>query len=819
MTPNSKKKKAIHDSFFQEAWQDWDLERLINDLGIAGSSKEQCTLRSLLLGLPPKQAANKTGLQDDVMRGYYSNLYRLIENWTGADKVGLQSAALVLEKAGYRKNNISTHNENLVSPSKGKKETPNFISCLEQNQEIHQPPTEHEFIGRERDLTELESLTGKYKIVLIKAGAGVGKSTLAGFFLEKYFQRKPIEINLAISVDDNIPADQKLPSILKDLNQETYNSFDLNLACLKKRLLDKSQPPVAFLINNLESALDNNFRFLEKLSGYEALLEVLSDRNAYSFTLITSRLSLNAPRVKFYEYQLEGLDITAWQQYFQDYENVENSEALKEMRSAYNGNAKVMELLHRKIKRRFDGDIEYYWSLYENTLLDLTLETLISEEMNWLRNNQPDAYKLLCRMGCYRYQDVKTVPHKGMTELLWELDEPNKNRIVDYLSETSLIEHKKEYYLHPMIREAALLRLKEDPMDFKSANIKAAKMWTDIVKSIENTDDAFKAFEAYHHYCAAEEYQLAGDIIVRKRDNKWEPQEPLGTSMYRLGILGDLKTAVNKVIEYIDKSYNLSRIYNILGDVCWLIGNIKEAIISHEKSKEIAIALNLKGLEDVALKGLEAVAFFNIGLCYIELWEIELAMENFKKCIHLSRNKSYEYYTYTIDSYYCLSFLNSELGFKEESIDFANKALKEIHLLDKNTWSRGYSRLFLGKTFLKLGDQKESYKMYNEAQVYAEESHYSQVKANALHGFALIERKKKDFEKAIPLHYEAIKILKEIGANPDLAEAYFQLGLTYQAREEHEQVEKYKLKALKLFDQMEAEKQKDRVNKAFGENI
>ena len=43
--------------------------------------------------------------------------------------------------------------------------------------------------------------------------------------------------------------------------------------------------------------------------------------------------------------------------------------------------------------------------------------------------------------------------------------------------------------------------------------------------------------------------------------------------------------------------------------------------------------------------------------------------------------------------------------------------------------------------------------------------------------------------------------------------------LTYQIMGEHDQAEEYKTKALELFAQMEAPKQIERVNKAFGGNI
>ena len=121
-----------------------------------------------------------------------------------------------------------------------------------------------------------------------------------------------------------------------------------------------------------------------------------------------------------------------------------------QMRDAYNGNAKVMDILHSAIKNRFDGNIRAYWNRYKDALLaDTELETLISVEMDWLRDNQPDAYKLLCRMGCYRYQDVKTVPFEGLICLLWDIPESRQVGVVDYLSKTSMIEVKSEYYLHP----------------------------------------------------------------------------------------------------------------------------------------------------------------------------------------------------------------------------------------------------------------------------------------------------------------------------------------------------------------------------------
>ncbi|MEI6332812.1 MAG: ATP-binding protein [Pseudanabaena sp. ELA645] len=312
-----------------------------------------------------------------------------------------------------------------------------------------------EFIGRDRDLTNLANLSRQAKIVLIKAGAGVGKSTLAREFLQTRF-KKVIRIEMGLESGNVTPAEEKVSQILrKDFDEEPSRDFGINLDILGEKLADRANP-IGVLIDNLEPALDENYRFREKLRGYDALLSVLGDRDVFSFTLITSRRSLITPRAKIHEYSLEGLDISTWRQYFHDCENGADSEALLQMCVAYNGNAKVMGILHGAIKNRFDGNIGAYWNRYKDALLaDSELETLISVEMDWLRDNQPDAYKLLCRMGCYRYQDVKTVPFEGLICLLWDVPESKQAWVVDYLSKSSLLEVKGgEYYLHPAVRES-----------------------------------------------------------------------------------------------------------------------------------------------------------------------------------------------------------------------------------------------------------------------------------------------------------------------------------------------------------------------------
>jgi tetratricopeptide (TPR) repeat protein len=105
--------------------------------------------------------------------------------------------------------------------------------------------------------------------------------------------------------------------------------------------------------------------------------------------------------------------------------------------------------------------------------------------------------------------------------------------------------------------------------------------------------------------------------------------------------------------------------------------------------------------------------------------------------------------------------------------------------------------------------------MFRQAFAFAEESHYTQVKGKALDGLAQLYRINEEFETALSHHAEAIELLDKIGAKCDLAEAYYQLGLTYQKMSETEKIQENFDKAIQLFNEMEAPKQVEKVRRAM----
>jgi tetratricopeptide (TPR) repeat protein len=323
-------------------------------------------------------------------------------------------------------------------------------------------------------------------------------------------------------------------------------------------------------------------------------------------------------------YLLEGLDVEAWQEFFNNRNLQTDTPALSAMHKAYGGNAKAMEILSSAILQDYDGNLEAYWQAYQEYLLiERDLEDLVACQFNRLQQLDSDAYNLLCRMGCYRYQDVLTVPEEGLFCMLWDVPEAQRRRVVKSLRDRSLVEFcNGEYWLHPLIRAEAIARLKAS-QDWETANYKAAEFWTESVETVETIEDALRGLEAYYHYVGIHDFESACSVILKHRDNKWGAYETLGRSFYRLGLF-------NKMIDSIDLLLNLdhsrnksywSELYNVLGSMYWLTGKLHEAIQYYEAGYQIAI--------DFKLDLFRLISLLNISLCKLDLWEIEEALKYF----------------------------------------------------------------------------------------------------------------------------------------------------------------------------------------------
>ena len=676
------------------------------------------------------------------------------------------------------------------------------------------------FVGRSSAITDLTRLvqSGATAIVILGEG-GIGKTTLA----QHYFKQNEFDIVLecwmAKQTQNIISAEGIVQEWLRQhFGEEPACDFQAALTQLQRCLQDRLQAnsadrstvnrstKIGILIDNLEPALDRNGQIIEAHRDYAALLKVLSDGSMPALTLITSREPIRETNVVVQPYILPGLTETAWQQFLTNHQVQANSPVLGQIHRAYGGNAKAMTILSSAISLDYEGNLEAFWQEHQANLLEQTdLEDLVTGQFARLQQLYPEAYRLLLRLSCYRYQSISAVPIEALYCLLWDVPDVQRRNVVRFLEDLFLVEVKdNRYYLHPVIQAKATALLRNSP-DWEFTNRQAAEFWTMQVQSIETIENALTAYQAYYHYLYIGDYDAAASTLLQKRNSKWAKDEPLGVSFYRLGLLRRMISAINRVIDRVQSGYASSKLSNILGDLYWFSGNVHRAIACHQKAKEVAIAHQLRDLEIVSI--------YNTGLCKIQLWELEDALTLFQTVNQLAANT--EHHVYAVGSWFCLAYLHSCLGQNQEAATLTQKVFNEHATLNSESWSRGYSLLFLGRTMKNLGNDKEASRMYTLAREFAEKSQYAQVKASALNGLAVIYRDRQDFRDAINNHLAARRLLERIEARGDLAEVCYQLGLTYLKMNEFAEGRSSLQQAIDLFRQMDAPKQVAKVQQVL----
>lgn len=442
------------------------------------------------------------------------------------------------------------------------------------------------FVGREGAIADLKALANRdVKLIVIQARGGVGKTTLARKYLQQEFGSF-LEFPIAKETKDIASIESLIEEKLRQLDEEPGREFFVSLDRLKRKLQNER---IGILIDNLEPALDAAGKFIEPHRRYVELLRVLTDPTIQSVTFVTSRERLNEYSISVQHYLLEDLSLESWKQYFQNRsqlfafsEDLENESALATLHKAYGGNAKAMDILCGAILIDYSSNIEAYWQANQDDLLiERALEDLVVGQFDRLQQADSDAYKLLCRMGCYRYQDVPTVPIEGLLCLLWDIPKNRQKRVVKAVQERALVEFANgEYWLHPVIRGEGLGRLRKED-SWKIANQEAAKFWTKSIKEIKTIVDALTAFEAYYHYVDVSDFEEAGKVILTRRPSQWHEfneGQRLDGGFHRLGLVKQMTSAVLQVVKNVDSEILLHRLYRSLSRAYRLMGDTYEGI-------------------------------------------------------------------------------------------------------------------------------------------------------------------------------------------------------------------------------------------------
>lgn len=696
------------------------------------------------------------------------------------------------------------------------------------------------FFGRDNDLARLNTLINQHqKMIVIQAPGGLGKTTLARQYLDNQGFDLVLSLEIAKEPDNITSVESVVEEWLKQyFEEEPGREFGITLARLKKHLQNRQ---VGILIDSLEPALDKHGRFIQNHSRYLELFRVLADATVQSFTIITSRERLFDDRIDIiYHYYLSELGVSAWQEFLAFHEVKIDISLLEEMHIKYGGNAKAMNILLGSIETDYEGDATAYWQ--ENcTLVEKGLKNLVVNQFNRLQSLNPNAYKLLCRLGCYRYQDIPQVTEDALLALLWDIPDQQKCiYIIRSLKNLRLFEFAKgKYWLHTVIKEESIKRLKSS-QEWEEVNRKAAEFWRGSVKSIRTMEDAKKAFEAYYHYECIHDFQQAGYIIIQRRNGCWSFDEMLAFSYYRMGALTQVISILNFLKEKIKSEYLLASIYSIKGIINLGSGNMNIAINYLNQSLAMAncILNNFENHQiDISYDEIILLIVKNqihLSFYYIDIWELEAAiniLEPTKSWIENIIQKGDKNLKLKIEKYQVTVWLHLALLYSyfntEEKYILPQSLVKKVYyslftgifaeivyyiILNLETllinagletevnfrrWRKIYALLKLGLIYKNLGNIKKSLKIYNAAIEFSQaessygwiesaqelnyNSHYNPLVAKVLTGLAELYRIQDNFEEALFKHSQSIEIFHKISGNRcDLAEAYFQLGLTYQ---------------------------------------
>ncbi len=715
----------------------------------------------------------------------------------------------------------------LLSRLVGERVTKTNLKAIAQrhNSATISPPPQivnHQFIGRAAAIASLnESMLRGERAIVIQGEGGIGKTTLAQHFLKTCGCHPILELSMAQETSQITSAEIVVEEWLRqDFSMEPGREFGVTLLRLKRQL---SQQKVGILIDNLEPALDRDGRIISSQRSYVELLRILTDRQLTGVTLITSRDRLCEVDLNLAHYRLSGLDLDTWQTYFNYRQIAATATDIQPLHQTYGGNAKAMEIIAGNICMDFDGDpIAYLRSDRDTYTVEAGLKQSIIDRFDRLQEIDPEAYRLLCRLGCYRYQDLARIDIDALLCLLWDIDPDCRSRVVNALKNRSLIEFNcGQFWLHPSIRAESIARLRQCE-DWIETNQTAAKYWLDSVETITDTQVAITALEAFYHYTEIGDLNQAARVLLQPRDNQWGQFLPLASNLYRMGLIQPILTAITQIIPNLAPDRYTAELYNILGDLYWIIGRVHEAIatqkytidyttIALEKDRSTAtevdrvassVANRQHAHELHCLTILNLDSLLSVGLYHIDLWELVEASKLFEKVIELATNTVRD--RWAQKATVCLALVRSYL----QQTDLARGLLAKIEPLIINQNWTGSSAYFLqaiGQTYANLGEFDRAWAIYQQTLTFCQTGNYLQTQGRTLTGLAQVYRHQGNLELAQTTHLEAIEILDRLGAKCDLAEAYYQAGLTWAQAGDFDRADLYRHRhACQLFTEIDA---------------
>ncbi len=749
---------------------------------------------------------------------------------------GVEKVNVAIKNSGRNKTDRYWAEKALVSPEtwnrfrtgKVKISFANFVSCckvLELNpnklkeQTLEQPNLS--FLGRDSAIESLNALAKANRVIAIHGVGGQGKTTLAQEYLQELesIGYQVIELYMPIDVTSIPSAKSVLDEWFnRDFHEMSSSQFPVTLDRLRRILKEQK---LAILIDNIESLLDENGKFIPDHAQYLELFSVLSDHATQSITIVTSRCRLLESRLRsVYNYAIPSLSQSDWQDYF-TYSNVLFDEkSLAEMHSKLGGNAKAMTSLCGEIHMDFDRNATNFWEQRgADILASADLKDLVAGHVERLVKVEPLAYSLLRRIGCYRYQSIPHIPIEALFCQLWDIPKESHIKTIEVLKNRSLLDViNGEYSLHPLVRVEAVQLLKQNEEEFAKAHSSAADLWKDKVQSLDTDKDLLMAFEPCYHYLATNDLNKIIEIFLN-------PDLLKDEHLYMV-FYGRLSPTL--VLELLDKVEQralllppeqgrpvLAHVKSFRGSSYFISGEPQKSFIELEAAIKIIEQINSRQLMFFLLSNV-----FQAFACKLELGEFDEAIVLTKPYIDdIDRYKSSSIHPlikqfFTVYPQIVQSFMLAMELEHDASIALAEETYEAItnSSLSMSDTSRGFACLYLGFVCVINKRFDQALKIYNTALQFSHATSHKLLEGKAMHGIAEIYRNIGDLPKAKEFCLQAKDILIKIESKLHLAKVLVEEALIAREMRELGCDDNFE-NAIALFTELNAPKQVERVRK------
>ncbi|MEB3312404.1 MAG: tetratricopeptide repeat protein [Snowella sp.] len=553
------------------------------------------------------------------------------------------------------------------------------------------------WVGRERLIEDfLTKLSGNTRIFWLTGLSGIGKTTLGECIAVKAWENNPsfrwIHFEITESqLSDFATGARAILSKLgeKDLNSETIN----DPKWLSDRLLTKLQENRYWLqIDALEKLIEIN-EFIDE--NWLIFFKSCLTANSFSSRLfLTSQVLPNAMMIwqddysnVWYEHKLKGLDAEESEQYFIKsgiLVNKSNQNFLNNISQIYEGHPLVLQVITKEIVKDYQGDVAKYWEhnkaefdqvrreLNSNHLMGIqyneALDRRVRERVKKSLEQLPKiAIALLCRSSVYRRQ----VREKFWLDLMTEYSTREQIEAYRILGDRALIEKEKNLIrLHNLVRDIAYDWLREDEVIWKAAEVKAAELWLSEHQYEENAENLEKIrgyLEAFYHYCYAENWEKAKQIIqirLEVTNNKelhdqlfiWAYYDQiinifnllLDKSDTRINIIGhkvfaqvyDTRENYQQAIYHHQQGLIMAKRTNDISSQLVLYNGFSNTLA--RKNPQNAIQILNTAIQENRDPILQAVMYCNLGTAYFRFNKIQEAIHNYQISLDIAQEINYE---------------------------------------------------------------------------------------------------------------------------------------------------------------------------------